>query len=75
MNITQIQAKFADTLNSANNTHVRVTQCWDDRWCVSGVDGDAQKASAWLVKHLQATVVESVYDEELAETFVYLQFP
>jgi hypothetical protein len=73
VNITQIQAKFADTLNRVLGTDVRATQCWDNRWCISGTARDAQKAAEWLVRNVKAVIVERVDDEELVETFIYLR--
>jgi hypothetical protein len=70
--IKQIQAAFAATINKEVKVNVEATECFTGRWCLCGSDSDARKAADWLVKHIGATIHDIIHDEEIGETFAYV---
>lgn len=72
MTIKNIETTFAATLKKELNVTVEVTNRGSNEWTISGSQADAELAAGWLVEKSLMVKQDSVFDEELQESFYYM---
>lgn len=73
--IQEIEKTIGHTINQLLGVNICVTCRGGDlaeKWTVSGLPVDAVNAVEWMKKNLNFQIEDSVYDEELEESFIYL---
>ena len=72
MTIKNIETTFAVTLKKELNVVVEVTNRGSSEWTISGSQADAELAAEWLTGKSLMVITDSVFDEELQESFYYM---